>query len=105
VVNGSLAAHKKIDDLPVQKLHASDGFILERSAVIDIYPQEQYIISTNKYKKIDAKGLELETENEKIKLMWYYRYEFIYVLNEAGFKTVNIIDQTDEMVTYQAFID
>lgn len=102
---GVLLRHAYIKDVPVQRVQSGNGQAIERATVLDVYAHDQYVLSSNTYTKYDAQGAIIATEEEKMIFMWYYRHEFVYMLEKVGFKTVNVIDLTDEMVAYQALMD
>lgn len=104
IVGGTLLQYVHIDDAPVQKVRDAHGATIARKATIDVYPYEQYVLVHNAYTKYDAQGEVVATEQEVMKFYWYYRYEMALLLQEVGFSIVNIIDQNEEMVTYQALI-
>lgn len=101
IVAGTLLRHVRIENAPVQLVRGVD-FSIERSAKIDVLAYEQYTVVANSYTKRDCHGVVLATEEEEMLFLWYYRYEMALLLEQAGFTTVNIIDQSDEMITYQA---
>lgn len=102
IVGNTLERHARIEDAPAQWVQGND-FSIERKATIDVYPYEQYVIVNNNYLKRDTQNNVIDSEQEQMFFLWYYRYEMALLLEQSGFKTVNIIDQSDETVTYQAF--
>lgn len=103
IVKGDLISQLTIDDAPALRVQTQEGDYIERSARIDMRARDQYIVSHATYTKYNAQGIMQHAEHEEITLNWYYRYEMVLLLEQGGFKQVNIIDQNEEMVTYQAF--
>jgi SAM-dependent methyltransferase len=103
ILDGSLVRHARIEDAPVQWVYGANCSI-ERKAIIDVYAHEQYVIVRNSYIKRDKNYAVIDTEEEEMIFLWYYRYEMAVLLEQAGFSTVNIIDQNEETVTYQAVL-
>lgn len=103
IVNGTLMRHMRIENAPVQIVQGPD-FSIERRATIDVLPYEQYTVVCNSYAKKDSQGIVIATEEEEMFFLWYHRYEMVLLLEQVGFKTVNIFHQNDEMITYQAIL-
>lgn len=65
---------------------------------------EQYFTRKSIYEKFENNKL-VETEHEKMKITWYYRYEFQYLLQLAGFQDIKINDidlSSDRYIVYEA---
>jgi hypothetical protein len=104
IVSNQLLKHARIEHIPVQRVICPSGGSIERRAIMDVYPYEQYLIVANDYEKKDEHGVPVATELEKMYYSWYYRYEMVYLLEQAGFSTVRIIDYNEEMIAYQAIL-
>lgn len=104
IVENTLLARMHIENTPMQSVRASEGAWIERRATIDVFPQEQMLVVFNDYTKHDHSGVVVATEREEMTYLWYHRYEMTYLLEKAGFSTVHIIDQNQEIVTYQALV-
>lgn len=70
-----------------------------------INPQEQLTVTEGRYeKKVDGKIV--ATEDERLAIRWYYRYEFELFLEKAGFSSVTmhdiVFEHNPQSIVYQA---
>lgn len=102
--DGTLARSVRLQDVPVQSVQGA-GFSIERQATVDVYAHEQYVVVRNEYAKLDMQGTIIDVEQEEMYFMWYYRYEMALLLEQVGFKSVNIFDLNEETAVYQATVE
>lgn len=62
-----------------------------------ICPKKQYELSYCVYEKYSPAGALLETDEEELRLQWYYLHEMELILEKAGFSKIKIIEASLEL--------
>lgn len=72
---------------------------------VTTYPAEQLGISESRYTKVLNKNI-IETEDERLAVRWYHRYEMELLLQKIGFTRIQLWDESFELnpqaTVYQA---
>ena len=94
-INESILSDQSDPIISERKIHSPEGFeIINRSTVI-LYFKEQLEISQTRYEKWDHGELLLAEEGE-YSVRWYFRYEMELFLENAGFSSIQIRDESFE---------
>lgn len=78
-----------------RKIQSPDGFEIINRSTVTLYLKEQLEMSQTRYEKW-AHGKLLLTEEEEYAVRWYYRYEMKLFLENAGFSSIEIKDESFE---------
>lgn len=79
-----------------RKVSSPEGFEITLKGKTTIKPKEQLEIGESEYQKMKGQKV-IATEEERLAVRWYYRYEMELLLKMSGFEEVNVFDESFEL--------
>lgn len=94
-IDGAMIKEQSVMPFEKKQILSEDAEIIHKGTTV-VYPIKQLEVSDSQYEKLFHQKM-IETENERLAVRWYYRYELELLLQKSGFSRVQVWDKSFEL--------